>query len=57
MEYTLNDKYDLIKNELLKTDLKDPIKIIKNIMKKDFINIHGPEHHFFRWGSFFNSLL
>ncbi len=52
MEYTLNDKYDLIKNELLKTDLKDPIKIIKNIMKKDFINIHGPEHHFLDGAAF-----
>ena len=46
MEYSLNDKYDLIIKEVIKEKSSDPIKIVKNIMHKDYINIHGPEHHF-----------
>ena len=49
---TLNDKYLLIKESLLKEKELDPIKIIKNLMNKDFINIHGPEHHFLDGASF-----
>ena len=49
---TLNDKYLLIKESLLKEKELDPIKIIKNLMYKDFINIHGPEHHFLDGASF-----
>ena len=48
MEYTLDDKYKLIKEEVLKSKSKNPIEIAKSIMHKDFVNIHGPEHHF-RW--------
>lgn len=39
------DKYALIKEECLTSSEKDPIKLIFGIMKKDYINIHGPEHH------------
>lgn len=46
MEYTLNEKYDLIIKEVIKEKYADPIKIVKDIMHKDYINIHGPEHHF-----------
>ncbi len=46
MEYTLEEKYKLIKEELLKTSDTNPIKIVKSIMMRSFINIHGPEHHF-----------
>ena len=46
MEYTLDDKYKLIKEEVLKSKSKNPIEIAKSIMHKDFVNIHGPEHHF-----------
>jgi hypothetical protein len=46
MTYTMNEKYDLIKSALLRTESKNPIKIIKSIMHKDFVSIHGPEHHF-----------
>ena len=28
-----------------KTDLKDPIRIMQNIMEDPFIYMHGPEHH------------
>ena len=46
MEYTLEDKYKLIKEELLSSNSKNPIDIFKFITSKDYINIHGPEHHF-----------
>lgn len=46
MNYTLQEKYKLINKSLLICEDKNPIKIIKTIMKKDFINIHGPEHHY-----------
>ena len=46
MDYTMEQKYQLIKDSLLKTNDKNPITILKSIMKKDFVNIHGPEHHF-----------
>ena len=31
---------------------KNPIEIVKSIMNKDFINIHGPEHHYLDGASF-----
>ena len=46
MVYSLDEKYNLIKNEVLKNSSKNPIEIVKEIMNKEFINIHGPEHHF-----------
>lgn len=46
MNYTLEQKYALIKEELLKTNLKDPVKIAKSIMHKDYISPNGVEHHF-----------
>ena len=52
MEYKLDDKYRLIKEEVLKSNSKNPIGIIKIIMNKDFINIHGPEHHYLDGASF-----
>ena len=52
MEYTLDDKYRLINEEGLKSKSKNPIDIIKTIMNKEFINIHGPEHHFLDGASF-----
>lgn len=50
--YTLEDKYRLIKEELLKDNSKNPVTIAKRIMHNDFINIHGPEHHFLDGGAF-----
>ncbi len=31
---------------------KNPITIALQLMKKDFINIHGPEHHFLDGAAF-----
>ena len=44
--YSLEEKYSLIKEFALKSKEKDPIRLIKDIMHNDFVNIHGPEHHF-----------
>jgi hypothetical protein len=46
MDYTLNDKYQLIKEEIIKSSSKNPIEIINSIMHKEYISMHGPEHHF-----------
>ena len=52
MEYTIDVKYKLIKKEVLESNSKNPITIVKLIMNKDFINIHGPEHHYLDGASF-----
>lgn len=52
MQYSLDEKYNLIRKELLNISLKDPLKISKIIMQNDYINIHGPEHHFLDGGAF-----
>ena len=52
MEMTLQDKFDLIKRDLVDQKSKDPIAIIKEMMRKDYINIHGPEHHFLDGAAF-----
>ncbi|MCR1960851.1 hypothetical protein CWE04_02620 [Thomasclavelia cocleata] len=41
----MDEKYKLIKNECLNSNTRNPIELILSIMKKDYINIHGPEHH------------
>lgn len=57
MNYNLEEKYKLIKEDLLKIKSNNPIKIIKEIMNKDYINIHGPEHHFLDGGAFLTAYL
>lgn len=46
MDYTMEEKYRLIKSRLLESREKNPLLILKSIMKDDYINMHGPEHHF-----------
>lgn len=48
----LIEKYDLIKQELLTAKGKNPFHIALSIMRKDYINMHGPEHHFLDGGAF-----
>ncbi len=50
--YSLDEKYSLIKSEILKTKSKNPIEILTGVMDKDFIDIHGPEHHFLDGAAF-----
>lgn len=52
MDYTLENKYRLIKDEAVKSSSKNPIEIAKELMRKEFINIHGPEHHFLDGAAF-----
>ena len=52
MEYSLIEKYDLIIREVAKAKSANPIEIVKDVMHKDFINIHGPEHHFLDGAAF-----
>ncbi len=52
MELTLEDKYNFIKEEVQKSLSKNPIEIVKGIMHKPYINIHGPEHHFLDGAAF-----
>lgn len=42
---TLSEKGELIINDIKKEVGVNPVKIFKNIAKKDYINMHGPEHH------------
>lgn len=46
MSYTLKEKYEFINKEIINYPSTDPIEIIKKIMHQDFINMHGPEHHY-----------
>jgi hypothetical protein len=52
MMYTLEEKYKLIRENVIKAKSKNPIEIVKDIMHKDFINIHGPEHHYLDGAAF-----
>lgn len=52
----MENKYRLINEELLKETSSNPIDIIRKIMKKDFINIHGPEHHYLDGASLITAL-
>lgn len=52
MAYTLEEKYSLIKSEVLKHRSLNPIEIVKTIMHNDYVNIHGPEHHFLDGAAF-----
>lgn len=52
----MNEKYILIKNDCLKSNAKDPIELIFSIMQKDYISIHGPEHHILDGSCFLTAL-
>ncbi|MGN1295632.1 MAG: DUF5714 domain-containing protein [Bacilli bacterium] len=52
MVNTLEDKIKLINKELENNKSKNPIEIAQSIMDRDFINIHGPEHHYLDGASF-----
>jgi hypothetical protein len=52
MEYTLEDKYRLIRAKALEQTSKNPIEIAKAIMHEDYVDINGPEHHFLDGAAF-----
>lgn len=42
---TINEKAELILNDIKREEGTNPIRIFKNIAKKEYVSIHGPEHH------------
>lgn len=54
--YTLDEKYKFIKDAVIASSDKDPIHLLQSVMHKDFINIHGPEHHFLDGAAFMAAL-
>ena len=54
--YSMEEKYRLIKDSLLKSEGSNPIRIAKKIMQPDYVPIHGPEHHFLDGGAFMAAL-
>lgn len=52
IENTLEDKYASIKQEVLRCKSDNPIEIAQKIMRKNFVNVHGPEHHFLDGAAF-----
>ena len=56
MELTLDDRYAMIVEALKKETGRDPIAIVRSLMHADFINIHGPEHHFLDGAAFLTAL-
>ena len=45
MDYSLQQKCELITAECMKTHSANPYEIFNRIAHKDFVNLHGPEHH------------
>lgn len=45
MEYTLQQRAELIISECMKMRDTSPYEIFHAIAQKDFVRIHGPEHH------------
>lgn len=50
--YTLDEKYTLIAETIKESNSKNPIKIVKSVMQRNFVNIHGPEHHYLDGAAF-----
>lgn len=42
---TLEEKVNLIISDIIKENGNNPITIFNNVAKKDYVNMHGPEHH------------
>lgn len=52
MAFNLEEKYNLIKQDIINFTSKNPLAIVCEMMKKQYINIHGPEHHFLDGAAF-----
>lgn len=42
---SLEEKANLIINDIKNESGNNPVNIFNNIAKNDYVNIHGPEHH------------
>jgi len=45
MEYPMEERCRLIKEACLQEQSTDPVLIFQHLADRDFIRIHGPEHH------------
>lgn len=45
MEYTMEQRAELIIAACMTEKDTDPLKIFEAVAKKDFVRMHGPEHH------------
>lgn len=45
MEYSLQQRAELIITECMKLSSTNPYEIFHTVAQKDFVRIHGPEHH------------
>ena len=45
---TVREKAELIVKDIKKEQGTNPVLIFKNIAEKEYVSIHGPEHHIFR---------
>lgn len=45
MDYSLQQRADLIIAECMKINSTDPYEIFHTVANKDFVSMHGPEHH------------
>lgn len=56
MDCTLQNKLSMIKHDIVKHTEKNPIAIVMEMMHKNYINIHGPEHHYLDGAAFATAL-
>ena len=42
---TVREKAELIVKDIKKEQETNPVVIFKHIAKKEYVSIHGPEHH------------
>lgn len=52
----MDNQYVLIKEKCLKSDSRNPIQLIKSLMKEEYIHMHGPEHHILDGACFMTTL-
>lgn len=45
MEYTMQERVQFIIDDCMKITSVNPVKIFREIANKDYVRIHGPEHH------------
>ena len=48
----MEERYSKIKADIVKCKSKNPVSVAKEIMAHDYINMHGPEHHFLDGSAF-----
>ena len=46
MQETLEEKYALLRRDVQECRGCDPVEIACELMKKPYVGMHGPEHHF-----------